>query len=243
MEWLWPAVFLVVAVAAACQMFSGIGFSLVCSPLLVLTLGRDAGLRTVLVMSIVLNALLLIQSWRHVRWGDALRLLIPAVVVIVPAVLVLGQIRAPLLTVLAGVVILVATVLVVVDRPAPWLGGNVGAMSIGAVSGVFNVLAASSGPPVALFAAQRKWTRDVAMGTLQAFFLPLNLVTIAVLGPPRGDVAVLAWAAGGLLVGSVAASFFTRRLAPFARPITLSLAAFGGATLIVTGVASAVQTR
>ena len=77
------------------------------------------------------------------------------------------------------------------------------------------------------------------MGTLQAFFLPLNVVTVAVLGPPQGELSVLAWAAGGLLVGTVAASFFTRRLAPFARPITLSIAAFGGATLIVTGAASA----
>lgn len=239
MEWLSLAVFLVVAIAAACQMFSGIGFSLVCSPLLVLTLGRDAGLRTVLIMSILLNALLLVQTWRHVRWGDALRLLIPASLIIVPTMLVVDRVRTPVLTVAAGAVILIATVLVVVERPAPWLNGTVGAISVGAVSGVFNVLAASSGPPVALFAAQRRWSREVAMGTLQAFFLPLNVVTVAVLGPPQGEMSVLAWAAGGLLVGTVAASFFTRRLAPFARPITLSIAAFGGATLIVTGAASA----
>jgi uncharacterized membrane protein YfcA len=239
MEWLSAAVFLVVAIAAACQMFSGIGFSLVCSPLLVLTLGRDAGLRTVLVMSILLNALLLVQSRRHIRWGDALRLLIPASVIIIPTVLVVDRIRTPILTVIAGAVILIATLLVVVGRPAPWLNGSVGAISVGAASGVFNVLAASSGPPVALFAAQRRWKPEVAMGTLQAFFLPLNIVTVAILGPPQGDLSVLAWAAGGLVLGTVAASFFTRRLAPLARPITLSLAAFGGAALIVTGVTSA----
>ncbi len=240
MEWLSLAVFVVVAIAAACQMFSGIGFSLVCSPLLVLTLGRDAGLRTVLIMSILLNALLLVQSRRHVRWGDALRLLVPASVIIIPTALIVDRLRTPILTAIAGVVILIATVLVIVGRPAPWLDGNVGALAVGAASGVFTVLAASGGPPVALFATQRRWKPEVAMGTLQAFFLPLNIITVAILGPPQGDLSVLAWAAGGLALGTVAASFFTRRLAPLARPITLSLAAFGGATLIVAGLTSAI---
>ncbi|MGN7862831.1 hypothetical protein ACTJI8_19810 [Microbacterium sp. 22303] len=94
--------------------------------------------------------------------------------------------------------------------------------------------------PAAVFAAQRRWKPGVAMGTLQALFLPLNIITVAILGPPQGDLSVLVWAAGGLVVGSIAASFFLRRLARFARRITLSLAAFGGVALVITGIASAI---
>jgi hypothetical protein len=181
MDWLGVAVLLVVAVGAACQVASGLGFALVCSPLLVLVLGHGPGVRVVLVMSIVLNLVVLARSWRHVRLGDALRLLVPAALFVVPTALLAQSVRTPLLSLLAGSVVVVATALVIARRELSWLDGTRGAVAAGAASGVFNTLAAASGPPVAIFAAQRRWEPRVMSATLQAFSLPLNLVTLAVL--------------------------------------------------------------
>ena len=198
MDWLGVAVLLVVAVGAACQVASGLGFALVCSPLLVLVLGHGPGVRVVLVMSIVLNLVVLARSWRHVRVGDALRLLVPAALFVVPTALLAQSVRTPLLSLLAGSVVVVATVLVIARRELRWLDGTRGAVAAGAASGVFNTLAAASGPPVAIFAAQRRWEPRVMSATLQAFSLPLNLVTLAVLvlvGDGAGGGAATAAAA------------------------------------------------
>ena len=264
MDWLGVAVLLVVAVGAACQVASGLGFALVCSPLLVLVLGHGPGVRVVLVMSIVLNLVVLARSWRHVRLGDALRLLVPAALFVVPTALLAQSVRTPLLSLLAGSVVVVATALVIARRELRWLDGTRGAVAAGAASGVFNTLAAASGPPVAIFAAQRRWEPRVMSATLQAFSLPLNLVTLAVLvlvgdgagggaasataataataagagaGAPAGlPLAPLAWAVVGLLAGAAAGVALGHRVpAPVVRAVALGVALLGGATLVTTG--------
>ncbi|MBD8660854.1 TSUP family transporter [Frigoribacterium sp. CFBP 8754] len=262
MDWLGVAVLLVVAVGAACQVASGLGFALVCSPLLVLVLGHGPGVRVVLVMSIVLNLVVLARSWQHVRLGDALRLLVPAALFVVPTALLAQSVRTPLLSLLAGSVVVVATALVIARRELRWLDGTRGAVAAGAASGVFNTLAAASGPPVAIFAAQRRWEPRVMSATLQAFSLPLNLVTLAVLvlvGDGAGDggggsaasatavaagavapaglpLAPLAWAVAGLLAGAAAGVALGHRVpAPVVRAVALGVALLGGATLVTTG--------
>lgn len=239
MDWIGLAVLVVVAVGAACQVFAGVGFALVCAPLLLLTLGREQGIRIVLVMSILLNAYVLLRTFRYVRIGDALRLLLPAVVFVPPAVLFAGAVRGPVLTTLAGVVIVLATALVAVGRPLPFLDGARGVIVAGAASGVFNVLAAASGPPTALLAAQHRWSPAVTRGTLQAFALPLNLVTLALIGPDLGDVTQLGWAAAGLLLGTLAATLSAHRVpTALVRPATLAVSGAGGAALVVGGVSA-----
>ncbi|QNE44051.1 TSUP family transporter [Frigoribacterium sp. NBH87] len=262
MDWLGVAVLLVVAVGAACQVASGLGFALVCSPLLVLVLGHGPGVRVVLVMSIVLNLVVLARSWRHVRLGDALRLLVPAALFVVPTALLAQSVRTPLLSLLAGSVVVVATALVIARRELRWLDGTRGAVAAGAASGVFNAIAAASGPPVAIFAAQRRWEPRVMSATLQAFSLPLNLVTLAVLvlvgdgaggggggsaasatavaagavAPAGLPLAPLAWAVAGLLAGAAAGVALGHRVpAPVVRAVALGVALLGGATLVTTG--------
>jgi uncharacterized membrane protein YfcA len=239
MEWLSIAVLLLVTIGACAQVLTGVGFALVCSPLLILTLGRDQGIRTVLLMSILLNGYVLFQTYRSARAGDAARLLIPAAIVVVPTLLIASTIRTPTLTLVSGIVIVVATALVAVGRPMLWLNGNRGAVIAGAFSGIFNALAAAAGPPVTLFAAQRRWTPNETRGTLQLFGLPLNLITLALLGPFTLDFSQLWWAVIGLFVGTIVGSILTGRVPEgVIRPMTLLIAALGGLSLIANGVAS-----
>ncbi|TAM67001.1 MAG: hypothetical protein EPN48_15180 [Microbacteriaceae bacterium] len=62
-------------------------------------------------MSILLNAYVLIRTYRSARLGDAARLLIPAAIIVAPTLLIASTIRTPTLTLVSGIVIVVATAL------------------------------------------------------------------------------------------------------------------------------------
>jgi uncharacterized membrane protein YfcA len=239
MEWLDVAVLLAAAAGSAFQILSGIGFGLIASPLLILTLGREDGIRTVLIISVLLIAVVLARSVQYVRVADTLRLLIPAALLVVPSVFLLGSLHAPFLTVLAGLAVLLGTVLVARGRPLNWMLGGRGAVITGAASGVLTALTGVGGPPVALFVSARQWSAVVARGTLQAFFLPLNLVTLIALGPLVNSVAKLGWVAGGVVIGAVIALLFSGRVSEtLVRRTTLTLGGVSAAALVASGVVS-----
>lgn len=236
MEWLGIGVLVAVAAGATVQIITGTGFALVCAPILLLLLGYDVGVRAVLMLSLGLNAYLLALTIRHVRWKDSLLLLLPAMLLVVPTVLVVGAIRGPVLTITAGAVIVMATVLVASGRTLKVIDTTAGVVLVGAVSGIFTIIAAVSGPPVTLLAVQRKWPPDVTRGTMQAFFLPLNVLALFLLGPIDADLSHLWWVVGGCALGLLAGSLGTRRIPAFAvRWAMLTVAAAGGAWLTISG--------
>ncbi|MEX0158634.1 MULTISPECIES: TSUP family transporter [unclassified Microbacterium] len=236
MDWVGIGVLLTVAVGATVQIITGTGFALVCAPFLLLMLGHDVGVRAVLVLSLALNAYLLVVTFRHVRWKDALLLLLPAALLIVPAVFAVDAIRGPALTITAGAVILIATLVVFRGRPLKVIDTTGGVVLVGAVSGVFTIVAAVSGPPVTLLAVQRKWPPDVTRGTMQAFFLPLNLFALLLLGPVDADLSSVWWAIGGCVFGLLSGSLAARRIpARTVRWVMLTVAAAGGAWLTASG--------
>lgn len=236
MDWLGTGVLLTVAAGATVQIITGTGFALVCAPFLLLMLGHDVGVRAVLVLSLGLNAYLLMITIRHVRWRDSVLLLLPATLLIVPAAFAATAIRGPALTIAAGAVIVVATVIVVRGCTLKVLDTSAGVILVGAVSGVFTIVAAVSGPPVTLLAVQRKWSPDATRGTMQAFFLPLNLLALLLLGPADADLSNVWWAVGGCVLGLLAGSHGARRFpAPVVRWAMLTVAAAGGAWLTAAG--------
>jgi uncharacterized membrane protein YfcA len=243
MDWLAIGILMTVAVGATVQIITGTGFALVCAPFLLLMLGHDVGVRAVLVLSLALNAYLLAVTIRHVRWKDSLLLLLPAALLVVPTVFVVDAVRGPALTIAAGVVIVIATGLVVSGYAPKVIDTAGGVVLVGAVSGVFTIVAAVSGPPVTLLAVQRKWPPDVTRATMQAFFLPLNVLALLMLGPVDADLSDLWWAVGGCIVGLIAGSLGARRIpAPAVRWTMLAVAAAGGVWLTVTGTGDALAT-
>jgi uncharacterized membrane protein YfcA len=243
MDWLGIGILLAVAVGATVQIITGTGFALVCAPFLLLLLGHDVGVRAVLVLSLALNAYLLAVTIRHVRWRDSLLLLLPAALLIVPTVFVVDAVRGPALTIAAGVVIVIATGLVVSGYAPKVIDTAGGVVLVGAVSGVFTIVAAVSGPPVTLLAVQRNWPPDVTRATMQAFFLPLNVLALLLLGPVDADLSDVWWAVGGCIVGLIAGSLGARRIpAPAVRWTMLAVAAAGGVWLTVTGTGDALAT-
>ena len=217
-------------------MLSGTGFALVVSPLVIVTLGHDAGLRTILVLSSVLNLSVLLRLPQEVRVKDALKLLIPAAVVIPPMIALSGQLRGATLNVIAGLAILAATAVTAAGWPLPFFVHPAGPVVAGGVSGTLNALAGASGPPVALYAMARQWPPAQMSATLQAFSLPLNLITLLAVGLPSSSAwGQMVWAAVGLVLGmAVSLPFVTSVPHRVVRRVTLLIAVVGGTTLLWT---------
>jgi uncharacterized membrane protein YfcA len=224
-----------VLVGAVAQSVSGIGFSLVCGPFLVALLGAHDGIRLSVVLSLVLNAILLVRHREDVDRRSALLLLVPAALATpLWAALARSLPERPARAAAGAVVVLGAGMLA---RGVRWRAatGTAGAIAVGVVSALTNVLASVGGPPVALWAENAAWTAVRQRATLQAFFLGLNLVALPSLGRPHLGAGTMAAATAamvaGVTLGGRVAGHVPERVA---RRTTLSLAAAGGLAVLVT---------
>jgi uncharacterized membrane protein YfcA len=227
------AVLVAVLLGTLAQSVSGIGFSLVCGPLLVVALGPQDGVRLSVLLSLVLNVVLLARLWRQVEWPRTLLLLVPsALCTPVFALLASGLPERPAAAA-AGAVVLVGVALLASGLRWHAARGRSGAVAAGVVGAATNVLASVAGPAVAVWAANAEWEARVQRASLQAYFLGLNCVALPTLGLPRVSTPVLLGCLAALAVGALLGAPLARRVSePAARRTTLLLAAAGGAAVL-----------
>ena len=222
-----------VAVGVAAQALTGFGFSLVSAPFLVAAYRAPTGVQLNLVLSLAVNLAVLAREHRHVDRRAAGLLMGPALVAVLPAAYAARRVSSGFLTVAAGVVCLLAVVVLARGRALRRGRGRAGTAVVGFVSGAMNVLAGISGPPVVLFALGAGWPAQRARPTMQLFFLGLNVVTIVSLGrPDRFPPGLAVGFAGGVLG---AARFGGRPSTVSLRRATLTIAAVGSTLAIVRG--------
>jgi len=228
---------LAVASGGVVQRVTGLGFSLVCVPFLVVLRGPLEGVRLVNVLACVVGAGVLVQAHVHIRWRDVLLLLVPAVVVGPVAGQIARRADPDLLSVLIGVVTLATVAVLASGIRVRGLHGPVGATVAGGVSAAMNTMSGVGGPTVAMFGLNAGWEHDELRGTLAAYFLGLNAVSIASLGLPRDPWPILpalgAAALAGVLVGGPLASRLPVR---WLRNLVLVVAAAGSLTAIANGI-------
>lgn len=224
---------LAVAVGVAAQSVTGFGFSLVCAPFLIAAYRAPTGVQLNLALSLVVNLVVLAREHRHADPRAASLLLAPALVAIVPAAYAVHRLSPGPLTVGAGVVCLAATAAMAAGARLPRLRGRSGAVVVGLLSGAMNAVAGISGPPVVLFAVNARWPPQRVRPTMQLFFLGLNTLTLASLGPPPRLPPGLVV---GFAAGWMGARRFGHRVSPSAvQKGTLALAAAGGVVALARG--------
>jgi uncharacterized membrane protein YfcA len=223
---------LAVALGAVSQGVTGIGFSLVCAPILIAVLGPREGVRTALVLSTVLNSALLLRTHRHVLVREGSLLLVPAVGSTPLLAWASRRIEARWLTLAAGVLtVMSASALASGWRWARAARSSVAGVVAGVISAAMNVVGSIGGPAAALYSVNAGWPASRARPTLQVVFLASNVVAIASLGfPHRWRPELFLATAVGLGLGSLLA----RRVPEHAaRSATLGVAALGGVVAIV----------
>jgi uncharacterized membrane protein YfcA len=220
---------LAVLVGAMAQSVAGLGFALVSGPLLVALLGASVGVAAAVSLSTVLNVVLLAREWRAVRWRSAALLLVPAAVMTPVWVFVVRHASDRLAAALAGAVTLAGVAAVGSGVRVRAARGSAGAVAAGVVSSAMNAVAAIGGPAAMLYAANAGWSVVATRATLQAYFLGLNVVTLAILGVHLPSPVLL----GALAVGAAAGSVVAGRVpAVTARRLTLALAAAGALAVL-----------
>jgi uncharacterized membrane protein YfcA len=219
-----------VAVGAVAQAVTGLGFSLVCAPALIASLGRLEGVRLNLLLSSALNLALLLAERRDTNWSYAGILLLPAVIATPLFAFAFDRIDKQALAVAAGVVTILMAIALALGGRMHRARGRLGAAVAGVVSAATNILAGIGGPPIAMYAVNAEWPAVTVRPTLQAYFLGLNAIGLAVLGLPHLELAP--WI--GLLIGWIGGLAVARRVPEgAARPLILLLAAVGGLAAIL----------
>lgn len=229
----WVIAFAMLAGALA-NSVSGIGFGLVCAPVLAMAMDpRQAAALTIL-MSSPSGALILFHDRRSVRVKDAALILVPGVVTAPLWIFALARMDERSLTRAAGAAVLLSVGLLAVGLRSHVLTGITGAVLAGASASAMTLLAAVGGPPVALYAMNAGWHASRTRATLQTIFLPLNGVALVALGLPHWQPSVYLPALVGLIGGSLVGMRIVRYVGPrFARNLTLVLAAASATTLLL----------
>jgi hypothetical protein len=223
---------LAVAAGALAQTTAGFGLALICGPVLIASQPAGHGLRLVLTVSLLANALVLAGRPREAKVSAALWLAVPAVVATPAVVWGVHQLDHRALSVAAGLVTLACAAALAVRLRLRWLHGRLGAIVASLVSEVGNAIGGLSGPAVALYAVNADWPPISIAPTLQVFGLVTNVVTLAATGGPLLTVPAAIALACGWLTGSLV----SRRLDPgWLRTIVLVLAGAGGAYAVARG--------
>jgi uncharacterized membrane protein YfcA len=228
------AVLLSVVAGTLAQSVSGIGFALVCAPLLVALLGPQDGVRLAVLLSLVLNVVLLARLWRDVDPGPTLLLLVPSALATPLFAVLAGGLPERSAALLAGTVVVVGVALLASGLRWQAARGPAGAVAAGVLGAGTNVLASVAGPVVALWAANADWPQRVQRASLQAYFLGLNCVALPALGAPRVTGPLLAGCLVALAAGAVLGVPLARRVSEqAARRTTLALAGAGGGVVLL----------
>lgn len=230
---------LAVLVGAVAQSISGIGFVLVCGPLLVAALGPADGVRLALVLSLIVNVAVLARTRREVRLRPALLLLVPAVIATPLVAWAVRSAPERLAAGLAGACAVAGAAALAAGLRWRVASGRIGAVGAGVVSAAMNVAAGIGGPAIALYAGNAGWPSTAMRSTAQFYFLGLNLVALASVGPPHVRAGLFVGCLATLVVGLLAGAALARRVAEStARRLTLALAAAGGLVVLVRSVVS-----
>ncbi|MDP9429979.1 MAG: TSUP family transporter [Actinomycetota bacterium] len=206
---------LAVLVGATVQASAGFGLALIAGPALVAVLAPTEAVTTLLVLSTVTTALLLVVRRGPrpaVRWADVRAVTLAAVPGVLVGVLVLAAVSKAGLQLVVGVGVLAAVGLQVLRRPVAGraTGSRWTTLGVGLTAGVLTTTTGTNGPPLALWLERRGTTPAEMRDTLAVLFLALNVLGTAVLTAsgragqvlrPEVVLVLLAAAVAGHVVG------------------------------------------
>lgn len=225
-----------VVIAALAQAITGIGFALICGPLLILFTDVNQGVILTSTLGLVISLLVIRRDWRHANLKQALALFIPACAVAPIGWFIVEHASTSLMSILAGVLVLGAVVTLASGLRWRRMQGSVGAVIAGGVSGLMSLLAGIGGPAVAIYAMNANWDTKTLRATLNVYFVAITFVTFAVRGTPSVDVNFGIGLLLAVFVGFCLGSLLTHRLeAKTVRSLILVVAAIGGIAAIVNG--------
>jgi hypothetical protein len=182
MTWLEASV--IVLLAAFCQSLTGFGFALILVPLLSLIWDVRTAVAFSLTLSVLINIPLLALARHYVDGRMVLVLLAGSLLGLPLGLRLLIMLDPHVLKLLIGIVVVLSAVLLQRGPGATFRTPRtrLSALFMGALSGALGTSTSMSGPPVILFLMAQDMGKRKLRGTLLAYFVPLNLAAIALMG-------------------------------------------------------------
>lgn len=234
-----------VFVGGLSQRMTGMGFALIASPFLVLMLGPVTGVILVNTCSCLASTLVVARVWRDVEWWRFRRLVLWALLGVIPGAWLGVVVPGYVLEIAIGIVVVVGvTASVAVTRTAGAVSSKRIALT-GFVSGAMGVMAGVSGPPLSVYAVVTRWRHHGFVATVQPYFIIVASASVAVsyISQPFAWPQLLPGEWAGIVVVLLAGLLLGDRLASIvpqhsARAAMVILAVLGGAATMVKGVLS-----
>ncbi|MGW4245796.1 sulfite exporter TauE/SafE family protein [Nocardia sp. NPDC004722] len=225
-----------IAVGASIQRSIGLGFALLATPILAALFGTFEGVSISNCAALAINLIGFSAAWRGVKPASMVPLIAAAVCTVPLGAWVAGRASDAWLSVGLGLLVSLATLLVIRGVRAPGLRGTGGAVTAGAASGFLNSTAGVSGPVVSLYAVNAGWTATELVSNFQLYGLVVNIVSLAAKGLPALTGSMWMLGAIGIAVGTGVGSLLSNRLnGDRVRRIVLVLALAGGLSMLGRG--------
>ena len=237
----WVFALCAVTIGAALQRVTGLGFTLISGPLLVLVLDPFDGIVLANILSGLIAGIVLVRTFRHASWRAAMKLSFGVIIGVPLGALVVYALDPDTLLILVGALTTVAVVIALMRRPLPLFHGTSGAIFAGTLSGFSNVTAGVGGPALAMFGAATKMQMSVFVPTIQVVALLTNALSVAAKPNFSLPWPLLLAAAACVAVGLVAGSFLHHAITPQrAQKLALILALAGSLAATVRGILAVV---
>lgn len=229
---------LAVALGSFTRAYGGFGFALVALPALSLVWAPSAIVPVILMLDVLIGSVLLVQTWRVIRWRAVSLLWLGAALGSPAGAHLLANLPVRPMRMAIALSVLIFVVLykrgfALKKVPNPWA-----LAALGLVSGFCNGSAAMGGPPVVLLYLSLPDEIATSRGSLNAYFLGIDLLALSLAGWNGligfSTLTLFGWMVPGLLVGAVlgSRSFWASSPEVFRARVLLLLAAISCVTLL-----------
>lgn len=217
----------------------GFGDALIAMPLLALVVSMKLAAPLVALVSALNALLILIRDWRSLDLKEARSLILVALACIPLGAWLLDGGDERILKVVLGVVVLGFAIWSLRNPQMPEMKSTWWDLPFGLAAGVLGGAYNTAGPPLVIYAALKKWPRDVFRVILQTYFLPAGLLIVA-LHAWNGRVTSDVLTTYGIMlpvvgIGVFSGRRFADRIPESSFRTTINVVLLGLGTLLIVG--------
>ncbi len=218
---------------------TGFGLALISVPLLLFVYDPRTVVVITVVLSVVINAAVVWDSWQDADRRVVITLLPPAIVGVVAGTEVLRAVNPDYIRLGVGVVVVLSALLLLRDVRLPGAQTRWGTVLAGSASGALSTATGLAGPPIVLLLASRGFPKRAFRGSSALYFLVMSLVSLPILfyrGLLEGGDAPLALALipAAFLGKAIGTSMLKRISEKTFRVFTLGVVILTGALGVAT---------
>jgi uncharacterized membrane protein YfcA len=178
-SWTTAGVLAVLFLATFVRSAFGFGEALIAVPLLALIMPVDVAAPVAVLISMTVAIVVLAQDWRHVHVRSAGWLVLSTLVGTPLGLLLLTRVDGTIVKVCLGALIMAFSAYSLFKRHRAELKNDRSAWAFGFAAGVLGGAYGMNGPPLVMYGTLRRWTPQHFRATLQGYFLPASLMSLA----------------------------------------------------------------